>query len=79
MSCTGVFRAQCTADKKLCCHREAARCFVSVCIVQYPERSLLLLITSASELQTRTIELGYMFCSLWRARRLTKRRRRLLL
>ena len=50
-------------DRKLCCHREAARCFVSVCrriclsIVQYLERSLSLLVTSASGLPMRTIKL----------------------
>ena len=34
-----------------CCHREAARCFVSVAsIVQYLERNFLLLVTSGSDL-----------------------------
>jgi len=39
-----------------CCHREAARCFVAS-IVQYVERNLLLLVTSASDLPLRTNKL----------------------
>jgi len=45
--------------KKLCCRKEAARCFVSVlCIasIQNVERNLLLLVVSASDIPLRTIK-----------------------
>jgi len=48
-------------NKKLCRHKEAARCFVSdtVCIasIQNVERSLLLIVVSASDIPLRTIKL----------------------
>ena len=47
-------------NKKLSCYREAARCFVFASSVQYLERSLLVLVTSASDLPMRTIK----FCSI---------------
>jgi len=47
-------------NKKLCCHKEAARCFVSdtVCIasIQNVERSLLLIVVSASDIPLHTIK-----------------------
>jgi len=48
---------------KLCCRREAARCFVSVLasIMQYLERSLLLLVTSASDFTK--VYIYVLFCS----------------
>ena len=51
-------------SKNLYCRREAARCFVRVCLqlaltVQYLERSLLLLVTCASDLPMRTMEFCY--------------------